>query len=153
MPGNVQLIGVYTLPVNHEMIAEQAQILYGDDAAGEEFEQVREQLESTVLVEVLVSNADADFDVGDFAQEDPQQPRENWQASWAEALLSPDGERLLVVRGDPLPPDQANFRVAFYLHYWKPGQPLVTSYGRVPTTPPSMMPERLTRLVPYELVD
>ena len=153
MASQVQLIGVYTLPVNPEMIAEQAQIIYGDDAAAEELEQAREQLESTVLVEVLVSNADADFDVGEFTQEDPKQPRDNWQAPWAEAFLSTDGERLLVERGESLPSDQDSFRVAFYMHYWKPGEPLVTSYGRLSTSSLSPMPERLTRLVPYELVD
>ena len=153
MPGQAQIVGVYALPVDQEMVAEQAQILYGDDAAAEELEQAREQLESTVLVEVLVSDADAKFDLGDFAQEDPQQPRENWQAPWAVAFLSPEGERLLAEHAGPLPRNRANFRAAFYLHYWKPGQPLVTSYGRLSTVPPSVMPERLMRLVPYKLVD
>ena len=153
MLGQVQLIGVYALPIDRAMIKAQAEILYGDDAAAEDLAQTREQLESVVLVEVLVSNAGSEFDVGDFTQEDSQQPPENWQAPWAEAFLSRDGGRLLAERGEPLPAAHAAFRVAFYLHYWKPGQPLLTTYGHLATTPPAAMPERLARLVPYAFVD
>jgi hypothetical protein len=153
MPGQIELIGVYALPVDDELVRAQAEILYGQRAAATDLAHTRAQLESAVLFEALVSGADADFDVGDFAQEDPQLPRDTWQAAWAEAYLSPDGEELLAERGGSPSPGQLNFRIAFYMHYWKPGQPLFSSYGPLATPPPSRMPERLKRLAPYEFVD
>jgi len=152
----IEVLGVYSLPVTDELLQEQTDILHGSDLTGAERRraegQCREQLESTVLVEVLVRACDNRFDVGGFSQPQDGMPRENWQAAWAEAYLSEDGERLLVERwGDP--PKSDNFRVAFFIHYWKPAKPLLTSYGEVACTAVKQMPERLRRLVPYEPVD
>lgn len=152
MAGKVEIIGVYSLPVTDDLISTQTGELY-DAPSASQVEQVRQQLRSTVLVEALVTDADAEFNIGDFAQEDPALPRENWQAPYAEALLTPDGEGLLVRRWGSLPPSTSNFRVAFYMHYWKPGRPLLSSYGSVATPPPTAMPERLAKLVPYITVD
>lgn len=153
MAGKVELIGVYQLPVTAELIAEQAEVLYGDEASSDEIAQARRQLESTVLVEVLVSNADADFDLDAFMQEDPRLPPESWQVAWAEAFLSADGQRLLVERGEPLPEGQATFRVAFYIHWWRAELELSSSYGSLPGAPPVPMPARLRQLAPYEPID
>ncbi len=148
-----ELIGVYQLPVTEQLIADQTELLYGANAPAEAVAEIREQLASTVLVEVLVSSADAKFDVSDFTQEDKQLPRENWQVAWAEAFLSADGQALLAKRGEPLPPGLENFRVAFYIHFYKVGEPLLCSYGSLPGSQPLPMPARLGQLVPYELLD
>jgi hypothetical protein len=153
MPGNAQLIGVYTVPLSDELIAAQTRELYGSNPSPPQVAQVREQLASVALIEVLVSGADTQFSVSDFAQADPEKPRSDWQAAYAEAFLSPDGESLLVARWKRLPAGLTDFRVAFYMYYWKVGQPLLSSYGSLETPPPSQMPERLSRLAPYEMVD
>jgi hypothetical protein len=149
MPGQMKLIGVYSLPVDEQLVATQARELYGETPSPSQVAQVRKQLGSIALAEVLVTDADERFNVGDFTQEDPKRPRQSWQAAWAEAFLSPDGETLLVKRWGRLPPNTTAFRIAFYLHFWKTGQPLLTSYGPIPTPAPAPMPERLVRLVPY----
>jgi hypothetical protein len=77
MPGRTELIGVYKLPVTNELSAAQAEMLYGDAPSSAQCARARRQLESTVLVEVLISDADADFSVADFTQEHPQLPRTN----------------------------------------------------------------------------
>jgi hypothetical protein len=77
----------------------------------------------------------------------------NWQVAWAEAFLSSDGQQLLVERWEPLPPNHATFRVAFFIHDWQEGQRLLTSYGYLPGAQPTTMPDRLLQLVPYELPD
>jgi len=153
MPGKIELIGVYQLPVTEGLCAAQAELLYGEGPSLGQLARTRHQLESTVLVEVLVSNADADFDVTDFTQEDPQLPDASRQVAWAEAFLSADGQQLLVDRWEPVPRTYAAFRVAFFIHEWQVGQPLLTSYGSLPGAQPVSMPERLIELVPYELVD
>ena len=153
MPAVMSLLGVYKLPVTDELTSAQAELFYGDKPSKQQRERVRHQLESTVLVEVRVSDADDRFKVDDFAQENPQLPRESWQVAWAEAFLTGDGQQLLVERWDPLPADQRDFRVAFFIHNWNSELPLRTSYGVLPNTQLQEMPDRLASLVPYELVD
>jgi hypothetical protein len=131
-------------------------ILYGSDLSGSERRkaerQIREQLETTVLVEVLVQKRDKRFNVRDFSQPQDGVPREHWQAAWAEAYLSQDGSALLVERwGDA--PKADSFRIAFFMHCWNPAKPLQTSYGEVHCPPVKKMPKRLATLVPYEPVD
>jgi len=50
MAGTVELIGVYGLPVTEELVAAQAELLYGEGASSGQRTRVRQQLESTVLV-------------------------------------------------------------------------------------------------------
>ena len=152
----IEFLGVYSLPVTNDLLREQTDILYGSDLAGAERRdaerQCREQLESTVLVEVLVRNRDKRFNLGDFSQPQHGVPRDNWQVAWAEAYLSEDGEELLVERWGDAPKADA-FRVAFFIHCWNPNAQLLTSYGELRCPEVKKMPERLQKLVPYELVD
>jgi hypothetical protein len=152
----IDVLGVYSLPVTQELIQEQTDILHGSDLSANDRRnaesQCREQLESTVLVEVLVRGRDKRFDVGGFSQAQDGVPRENWQAAWAEVYLSEDGERLLVARWGEAP-NVDSFRVAFFIHYWDAAKPLLTSFGEVACPAVKKMSERLRKLVPYEPVD
>ena len=154
-PG-IQVLGVYSLPVTDDLLREQTDILYGSDLTDakrrEAERECREQLESTVLVEVLVKDRDERFGVGDFSQAQDDVPRDRWQAAWAEAYLSEDGETLLVDRWAK-PPNAKSFRVAFFIHDWSPAKPLLTSYGELRCPEVQKMPERLRERVPYEPVD
>jgi hypothetical protein len=152
----IEVLGVYSVPVTEELVREQTDILHGEDIGGTERRdaerEIREQLESTVLVEVFVRNRSEQFDVGDFSQPQGGLPRHNWQVAWAEAYLSDDGEKLLVERWAESP--KANsFRLAFFIHYWNPAAKLLTSYGELTCPPVAQIPERLQKLVPYELLD
>ena len=153
MPSEIELIGVHRLSVSEDLVRSQAALLYGANFSRDQREQARHQLESAVLVEVLVSNANGDFNVADFVQENPHLPRSDWQTAWAEAFLSADGEQLLVERWEPLPSNRSTFRVAFFIHEWQVGRRLFTSYGSLPGAQPTSMPDRLGELVPYEPVD
>jgi len=152
----IDVLGIYSLPVTKELLREQMDILYGAELSGAERtdaeRQCRVQLESTVLVEVLVRNRDGRFDVGDFSQPQVGVQRDKWQVAWAEAYLSEDGETLLVERWSD-PPNAECFRVAFFIHSWNPAAPLLTSYGEIRCPAVQKMPERLQKLVPYEPVD
>jgi hypothetical protein len=152
----IEVLGVYHLPVTEDLFHEQFDILYGfpmsNAQRAEAQSRCREQLESVVLIEVLLRNRDKRFRVGDFAQARTGQSNDNCQVAWAEAYLSFDGESLLVERGsDPLELDP--LRVAFFIHFWDAAEPLQSSYGQLSCPAPQAMPERLKRLVPYEPVD
>ena len=152
----IEVLGVYSLPVTEDLLQEQTDILYGSDLTGDARQkakrQCREQLESMVLVEVLLHNRDERFEVADFCQAQDGVPRDNWQVAWAEAYLSEDGETLLVERWADAPKTNS-FRVAFFIHSWNRSKPLLTSYGEASCPDVKKMPERLGKLVPYEPVD
>jgi hypothetical protein len=152
----VEVLGVYRLPVTDELFREQFDILYGREMTADEGRSAerdcREQLESVVLVEAVVSNRDNQFGVGDFSQARPGESEDSRQVAWAEAFLKADGESLSVARWSNVPTDEP-LRIAFFIHYWDSSLPLRSSYGEVTCPTPQPMPERLRRLVPYEPVD
>jgi hypothetical protein len=69
---SIDVLGVYSLPVTKDLLREQMDILYRSALTGDERRDAegrcREQLESTVLVEVLVRNRDKRFNARDFSQ-------------------------------------------------------------------------------------
>jgi len=151
----VEVLGVYRIPLTEELFRQQFDILYGFAMSKSERAQAerqcKEQLSSVVLVEVIVRNRDDTFDVGEFIQAQDGVPEADWQAAWAEAYLTPDGEALAVERWSA--PPTGDLRIAFFMHFWQPDKPLHTSYGEVACPAVGEMPARLARLVPYETVD
>ena len=69
------------------------------------------------MLELVVRDSPG-FDVGGITQEDPTQPRENWQAAYDERLLTLEGDGEREVSW-PMPPDalRGDFRLAFFMHY------------------------------------
>jgi hypothetical protein len=151
----IKVLGIYRLNVTDELFREQHSILYPDSlgvsrAISEP--QIREQLDSVVLVEALVRDRDNRFDVSDFTQAQVGIARDHWQVAWAEAYLSLDGTALAVERWSPAP-ESGDLRIAFFIHGWDPMSPLLSSYGEISCPQPQPMPDRLARLVPFEPVD
>lgn len=157
MPGpQVEVLGVYSLPVTEELFEEQYDILYGlpksDPRYAETARRIQEQLSSVVLIEALIRNRDSHFDVGKFTQPQRDVQRSNWQVAWAEAYLTLDGETLMVDRWSA-PPATGDLRVAFFIHLWNPGEPLYSTYGEIRCPDVREMPQRLKQLVPWLPVD
>jgi hypothetical protein len=152
----MQIVGVYAPCANRErceLFVRDWLAEYSDfprRRLGELEEQLRTLLDEVVLVEVLVSNADERFSVGDFLQPDPTSPREMWQAAWQEVFLSPEGDVPAEMDAAGLPSSSC-FRVAFYIHFWQEGHGIATSYGNLPCPTLQAMPDRLWMLAPYDL--
>jgi hypothetical protein len=53
----------------------------------------------------------------------------------------------------PQLPTNDTFRCAFFLHFYQPDKPLLTSYGTFNCPPVEDMPKRLAQLVPFIPVD
>ena len=100
----IKVLGIYRLKVTDELFREQHSILY-PDCLGMSREitepEIRQQLESVVLVEVLVLNRNNRFSADDFTQAQMGVSRDRWQAAWAETYLSLDGNSLAVERWSP----------------------------------------------------
>jgi hypothetical protein len=154
----IEILGLYRLPVTPEMVEEQTELLYGSIADLPKEERLEaeafcsEQLNSVVLVEAMVHSPNRRFKVGDFAQAEEDVPRENWQVAYCETVLSQDGESVISRDSDEVP-TTSPCRMAFFMHYWDSSRPLQSSYGEINCPAPQEMPERLRRLVKYELLD
>jgi hypothetical protein len=69
------------------------------------------------LLEIIVNAPPSDFDVSDFTQEVPGQPRENWQAAYDEYYLSDQGDMII---GDFLhvpKSDVSVTRLTFFMYF------------------------------------
>ena len=120
----VKILDAYRQPFSTGLLEEAMQLKYGgleltpeERREAEKF--VKEELSNIVLFEVLVSNADNRFNVGDFSQHD--------QVAYDEAYLSESGET--IISRDLEKETGRDFRIAFFVHYIDPSLPLTTSYG------------------------
>jgi hypothetical protein len=104
------------------------------------------------LVEVRSATPPDELEIGAFTQEEPGQPREDWQAPWMERWLDPSGERLLTEEFDPPPDGLSESRLVFFLHFLSFDRPLLTPTGPVDLPNATALPERLAG-VGYEPVD
>jgi hypothetical protein len=151
----IEVLGVYAIPVTDDLVREQTDILYpsltGDLRLTAE-EDCRDQLNSTVLLELVIYGRDDRYNAGDFKQPNDLLPKESWQVAYDEGYLSLNGETKLEADW-PHPPPMEDLRITFFIHYWDPDKPLLSSYGELHCPPVQKMPERLQNLVPYQPVD
>jgi hypothetical protein len=117
----------------------------------EEEENLRFHIDEAAVLEVMVTNPDANFDVGKFIQPDPTKAENFWQVAWNEKFLTPDGETLIELNRTQKLPTASRYRIVFVIHFWNPNQPLRSSYGELALPSIQPLPERLWRLTPYEL--
>src|SRR5437870_5751044 len=111
--------------------------------------QVPDAPEPCYLVEVAVTDSPA-FDVGEFTQADPGEPRESWQVPYDERVLNSEGDEV-VPTPSPIASEMltGNVRLVFFMHYLDLSRPLHTPSGEIPIPEPSEQPERLS-MVTYE---
>jgi hypothetical protein len=158
-PSQITVLGVHRLPFDDVTVSVHLQgFRIPPGPALEELRvEIREMLESTVLVELLVTDRDERFDPAGIRQ--PDTTKRRWDGVVPEPVawyLTPDGERRLVPddelmwgqQSDP-PPVGATFRIAMYVRGWDEAKSLRSGYGdhRCPWI--TAIPERLRRLAPY----
>lgn len=118
-------------------------LVTGDD------QKTDEHFKDLVLIEGFIHNADSKLKLRDFGQQplfDPN-PR-SFQVPCSEALLSVDGATLIQQKRGCIH-GAGTLRFAFYLHFYDPTRPLMTSYGEILCPPVKPVPVRLSLLVPY----
>ena len=147
----IELLGVYSLHVTDDLVREEAECRY-DEPSPEEENEIRQELSSIALVEVMVRNPDAKFDVGDFRQPQEGVDPAMWQVAWREVFLTEDGRSLA-----QKPPGNScsigPLRIAFFIHFWQGNVPLLSSYGDIICPSVQEMPQRLVDLISYVGVD
>ena len=68
-----------------------------------------------LLIEVATDDPPDALDLGEFTQEEPEQPRENWPSPWMEQWLDEAGESIVSEPFDPPPGSLASIRLVFFL--------------------------------------
>jgi hypothetical protein len=153
---SLTVIGVYRVPFQEgELLDQLRRYYFFGNASNDLSSDVNRFIETCVplaLFELELDHLDDRFRLGDFTQEMPAAPRKLWQAAYDEALLSPDGSRVLTQK--PRCTDGLrNGRVAFYFHFYDPAKPMEWSYGRFAPNPVDTVPRRIWDLLPYSPVD
>jgi hypothetical protein len=150
----IEVLGVYRLAVTPELVREAVAKLAppgcppGERAVMEEL--VGDEMASTVLFEVRIARTGGAPNLGSFKQPDYEIDPEKYQVAYDPVFLSLDGESV-VSRGDAPPPEAAEYRCAFWMHFFQPDLALETAYGKVLVPKAKEMPERLRLLVPYRV--
>jgi hypothetical protein len=117
----------------------------------EDEKDLRFHMDKAAVIEVMVTNPDANFDVGKFIQPDPAKSENFWQVAWNEKFLTPDGETLIELGRTQKLPTASRYRIVFVIHFWNPDLPLRSSYGELALPSIKPLPGRLWRLTPYVL--
>ena len=145
---SVKVLGAYKVEISDETINKFLEEDYGDiltaDEMKKEFALKREELESVIALDVSIMNADDGFDAGEFTQPDSD------QVAYDEVYLSINGHS---IESETKPQDPKNFRIYFFLHYFDPIKPLLTSYGKVDIPKVEPLPDYLKSLHPFMPVD
>ena len=130
---SIQVIGVYKVPIE---VTEWA-------SEGKPHGPHSQDFEHLWLLEILIENADREFDQLDYTQANPRVSKAQWQVAYEETFLDPKGIRKQdPALGRPI-------RVAFFFHYLDLGKPIRTPFGDVPIPFPTSFPKRLRRVVRY----
>lgn len=130
------LTGVYRVPVSAEVRSRVLRHL-GDTVAADE------ELKDLAHIDFVVSGADGDFSLNGFGQES------TGQAAWQDQYF--DG----LSYDRPCPREkvvghQTDFRVCYFLHYFRPDEAIVTPYGDFFATRIEDPPAALVRSHPYD---
>ncbi len=131
---SVSLIGTYQVEVSPEERQHITEHVTGDEA------QTEREIADLVLLELLVSNATQDFDVGLVGQQGSD------QAPWLERYFSADGQLCLGEKQ----PTLTEFRVCFFMHNFRTGSPVQSPYGNIASLDITSMPARLASACTYE---
>ncbi len=144
----IKVLGAYKVEITDEKPKKFLQENFGNvltsNGLKKQFLLKQDELSSVVALDMSVTNADMNFDIGDF-----RQPNSD-QVAYDEIYLSTDGHS---IESQIKPNDPNNFRVYFFLHYYDKNKPLLSSYGAVYVPEIQSLPEYLKSLHPYIPVD
>jgi hypothetical protein len=147
---SIRVLGTHRVERTPALERKAFDLKYGSlELHGSELEEavahVQEEIDGAVLIELLVEQCEARFDLGSFGQ------RGSEQAPYDERYLTEDGAA--VVSDGYEVPTSSTLRVAFFFHYVDLRLPLETPYGPVSLPAVTEMPSRLAAIAPYEPVD
>lgn len=151
----VEVLGVHPVPVPDEVRTaaweERNRIQQNNELAlASAITSFERELGSIFLLEVVVHQAGQPFDLGRFCQFNPSLPEASQQAPYMDVLLAPDGSKSLMAGGQAfrIVPELLNrtMRLAFFLHFFDPNQPLGTPWGEVALPRATPIPSRLAFL-------
>ena len=105
------------------------------------------------LLEFIFNISPTDIDVSSFTQEDDKLPKDSWQTAYDERFLNHDGTKVIgtFLEQRSLTGDQT--RIVFFMYYIDFNKPLLSQFGEILLPEPSLIPDRLSKIIELELVD
>lgn len=105
------------------------------------------------LIELNINTSPTDVDISSFTQKDDKLSKGSWQTAYDEHFLNEDGTQVMgtFIEQDNLKGDKS--RIAFFMYFIDFRKPLLSQYGEIWLSQPSPMPERLSKIIPFEPVD
>ena len=104
------------------------------------------------LIEMTIDEPPDKVDLGQITQEIAGIDHLDWQSPWDEKYLNAPGDNVIGEFMD-IPANESKTRVVFFFHYLDFSKPLKTQFGQVELIKPTIMPERIKKLVKYENPD
>ncbi|HLP85837.1 MAG TPA: hypothetical protein VK157_15915 [Phycisphaerales bacterium] len=141
-------MAVYTWPFSEADLRDLTHEAFGD-ASAENVQCMREQLERLVVIELQMTGAVVEFNVGMLSQDMPTARTAVSQVPYCESYWSDDGETCF---GEAVPDGVQSCRLCFFLHEFDVSKPVYDATGRgFPLPRPTALPERLKSVLRYEV--
>jgi hypothetical protein len=105
------------------------------------------------LFELYINTSPKNVDVSSFTQKDDTLPKNSWQTAYDEHFLNEDGTKVI---GSFLEQDSLTgleTRIVFFMYFVDFHKPLLSQYGEILLTEPSLLPNRLLEIIEFEPVD
>lgn len=110
---------------------------------------------SVHLIEILIKNSKASFDLAEITQRIPNESKQLWQVPWDEKILDQAGEKIITDDFLAIKKPElwiGDVRMAFFFHNLDFSKPLITPFGPVNLPIESVKPLRLSG-IDYERPD
>lgn len=105
------------------------------------------------LLELNINASPIDVDISSFVQKDDTLPKDSWQTAYDEHFLNTDGTEVIGTFLEQVNLAGSKTRVAFFMYFIDFTKPLLSQYGEIPLSCPSIIPDRLSNIIKYEPVD
>jgi hypothetical protein len=106
------------------------------------------------LLELNINTSPKDVDVSSFTQKDDTLTKDSWQTAYDEHFLNDDGTEVI---GTFLEQDSltgVKTRIAFFMYFIDFNKPLLSQYGEILLPEqPSLIPDRLSKIIEFESAD
>ena len=105
------------------------------------------------LIEIKMNILAREFDVSSFTQQDDSNPREDWQVAYNEHFLNEDGTKVVGTFGCNNMLSVVKTRVVFFMYFVDTAKPLISRYGELLLSTHVPLPERLAKIIDFDVTD
>ena len=99
------------------------------------------------MLELVINTSADEIDLALFTQADESLPEDEWQVAYDEHYLNTDGTEIVGDFIEKPKNSEQKTRIVFYMWFLDFNSDLITPFGNVRLTKPTVLPERLKRII------